>query len=87
MGPGARRGIGLDDDHHVERLGKELVQGRKLVDLGPDAFLGACLLEILGRQLAILDAVTVFLVRPVPAIGPVIQEVERRIDRQLRDQL
>jgi hypothetical protein len=75
MGAGASLTVRLDDDHDVERLGKQLVQGRELVDLGANAFRGRGLLAILDGQRTVLDAFAVLFVRAAAAVSPSIPQV------------
>ena len=87
MGAGACLAVGLNDDHNVQRLGKEFMQGAELVDLGANTLLGRRTLALGRRQLGIVDFVTVLLVGATSAVRAIIQEVQGGIDRQLGDQV
>ncbi len=67
--------IGLDEHHHVQRLGKRRVARLQLIDARFDPVVDGRLAQQARRHGTWIDLVTVDAVRPTPGIRAVVGQV------------
>ncbi len=79
--------IGLDDDDHIEWLGKTPLQYLGLIDAGLDMALATCCDKIFLWYVAIVDFLAVLLAWTFAPLLAVVDEVQGGIMAQFGDKL
>ena len=79
--------VGFDDNDNVKRLGKVLMQQDRLIGVGAYAVFDKAFLEILYRNMVVVDLVTVFSACALFILNPLIGKIERGIMAQFGDQV
>jgi len=83
MGPFLSFEINLDDDDHVNGVGKRLVEHSGLIDIGLDAISSRSLNQVFERNVLILDFGPIDTFASDWLLRSVIEKVERGIVAQL----
>lgn len=87
MGTGTGLQVGLDDDDHIEGLGKLLVQQGGLVDTLLEAIFDTKALEMLLWQSLVVELVAILVTRATASIWAFLGQVQGGITTQLGDQM